>query len=546
MLALLLITSFSILTTTPEEYVDLANRAKQMIRAYVNAPLMAKPGFYDLNGLSFNLRANLLNNQSRELFGSAVEKEILALVPNRNLLTRSNLESEEKVVYIDTETQRVLQIGSAISDDGTVIILNCTQIDPFTIFTEINMKTSENNSENTAFDCQKGSLGAYCKAEFGHNWETPNENQDGFDLRAVELPTSIPGFYVYHGLYARSFASVNVDIHTLSNIEIDTNFNTGVAAGLGFRFSQKVGPVSLNDVGLEYPIYGYSKSFFGFNFGFAVNLYGTVSLKNVSLYFPKEVNYYRQAQASLSVSGHYRMKNGVWFDQPNFTFNSFEETNLREINSEEFIEKTRVIATPVFDVGLKIKVNAGVSGIELRGGGRFGMDWNFTGNRELCTSPYLYGNNDAFIQAVYANTELKFLSTTIIPSYEKDWNLWRSELSSDHCFFNANRQNESNKLMVRRGSDDYSDYRLGPISRSRVDGSDDGNDADVDDQKKKSWLGLSVPVIISAAMGFVALCLLIALIAVSVENRKLRKENNANGLLDQENSKTLVSMQSFN
>lgn len=520
MILLFLVSAISsFLAITPAEYKELASKAKGDLRVHINSPSMPKTGFYDLHGLSFNLQATLLNNESLELFGSALGNNVLALVPNRELFNSTNLQRNEDIVFVDVESQDLFKIKELISDDGVVMILKVVKVDPFTVFSEINMKTSAENDDN-AYVCEPtGKLGATCKAEFGYNWQTPSDLQDGFDLRALELPTDIPGLSAYHGAYARGYSSVDINIHSLKNIEINADMNVGVAAGLGFRFADHIGPFSILDEGLQYPLYGYSKSFFGYKFGFEIDIFTTVSLKDLNLYFPQEIYYYRQAQASLNVAGHYKIKDGVSFDTPNFTFTSYADTNLNNFSIKDYVKNIGIDVNPEFNIGLEIQLSTGSSTLSVQGGGRFGMHWNFTGNHDQCSIPWLYGNYDAYLQAVYRNTQFKVLGWEVIPAYEKDWTLWQSDRTDDHCLFGSTKD----EIQVRKGDNTFEEI-------TRTFSSNASN-------TKRIQISFTTSTIVAAVLGIVALCLLIALIVVSVQKRKLQKENNFNTLLADSDNK---------
>lgn len=230
--------------------------------------------------------------------------------------------------------------------------------------------------------------------------------------------------------------------------------------------------------------------------------------------------YYRQAQASLSVTGHYKIKDGVSFDSPNFTFTSYADTNLNNFSIKDYVENIGVAVNPEFNVGLEIQLCTGSSVLSVQGGGRFGMHWNFSGNHDQCSVPWLYGNYDAYLQAVYSNTQFKVLGYTVIPEFEKDWTLWQSDRTDDHCFFDFSKDD----LKVRKGDNTFED-----IAKRR------------NSKAKKVKVSFNTPVFVAAVMGCVSLCLLIALIVVSVQKRKLQNESNINSLLNDTDNKRLMT-----
>ncbi|OHS92840.1 hypothetical protein TRFO_40837 [Tritrichomonas foetus] len=515
MLALFLVAAFSleIPSVIPDQYKDLVAKSKKNLRAHPNTPSMPKTGFYDLEGLSFTLKATLLNDQSRELRGVAQEGNVISFVPDRSLLNAQIVESSESMVYINIEEQNLYKLLDPIADDGTALLYNVEQIDPFSVFFDVNMKTMPSKSNDAAdFKCEATkdhSFGARCKAEFGHNWQTPSGFQDGMDLKALELSTEMPGFTVFHGAYVRGYSSFGVNIHSITDIDIDADLDIGAAAGLGFRFKDHLGPYTLLDEGIRYPLYGYTTSFWGYNFGFSVDLFATVSLKNVNLDFPQELHYYRQAKADLKVAGHY--KAGVSFDTPNFTFSSTVDTNLQNFSIKDYVENIRLSANPEFNLGLDIQVATGSSTLLLEGGGRFGMNWDFAGNPSKCEIPWLYGDTDAYIEGFYSNTEYKVWKWTIIPSFEQTWRLWDYPKTEDHCIFSDEKVEGSQGTVSVKGSDFMN------IKTAKGKGS-----------------VISAGTISAIILAVVSACLVAALIVVSIQKKRLQETLDTTGILDSE------------
>jgi hypothetical protein len=416
---------------------ELSERARAMSKRPrappTDEPTEWAPGEYDFDSISFFLTKRVIGGTTPYVRGYASASSVLAMVAPP---------IPPRTVFVDPDTQLLLQIQSVIGTDDDVIFYNITEQNPLAVFAQLRMRTSLVDT-----NCAK-SVGPYEDAECGKvmlfNWDTSTD---------MPVPIAlIPEIQIFIGGFIRLILTWELYFNGLTDMGINWAFLFNGTAGAGIYIYEAI----VREFPLRklpcIPIWGAKQSVSGMSVGCGVQFCIEIGIAKFEVYLPKSIFYYRTWLAICETHGKFATS-GVDRSPLEFDITGNRQSEMNESELFEVLKGIKLILTP----GLDAYLEAGISlGPILDANARLGVElrskWTFRLSEQKCTCPYLLGGTSTSLYGFFRIPPIKVLFITLMNQFELKFPLFVGLTTDPMCIFSAEQSCEGFSSLTLKGN----------------------------------------------------------------------------------------------